>query len=223
MSRKQIELDLFNETLDWVKSKTSPRLEPHIEYFETYSKFAGTHKSLIDEEFGEHNTRHGAKSVRGTTGEMLSVVALSLPRFANYEIERITDKTEQKYGTDYKLWYESKAYAQSKSKKPIGVSCKTGFGIRSEGLDTILRLHRDWFEPAVWRVDFLSVVHPETKRVWMLNYGVVASIYCTLRNGIPTPTFEDVSIPFSIMEYKQKFADGLIYFNLNKEEEWIVQ
>lgn len=212
MSTLDYELNLFRETLDWVKSKNLSTASDFIPHYDNYYKRASTHKPILSEDWGEFNTRHGANSVRGTTSELLAVTALSLPQLGETEVFQITNKREQGYGSDLKV---------KKGKSEFTVSCKTckPRNIFTEGkLDTEVRLWQDYFEPARWRVDFISLAHPETKQVWLLNYPLVASIHCTVNEGgFFTPTFKEASVAFSMATFKKNFPTGLIYFDLTKD------
>src|SRR5271156_3834191 len=172
MSTLDYELKLFNETLGWVKSKNLPTASDFIPYYENFYKKASTHTPIISEDWGEFNTRHGANSVRGTTSELLTVVALSSPQLGETEVFQVSSKTEQQYGSDLKV-------RKGKSEFVISVkTCKPRNMFLEGKLDTQLRLWKDYFEPAEWRVNFLSLAHPETKQVWLLNYPLIANIHC---------------------------------------------
>ncbi len=211
MSTLDYELSLFKETLDWVKGKTLPTTD-FIPYYENYYQRASTHAPILSEDWGEFNTRHGANSVRGTTSELLTTAALLLSPLGVKEVSQITDKTQQGYGSDLIVKTEKKEYI---------ISCKTckPRNVFTEGqLDTQLRLFRDYFEPAIWRVTFLSLIHPVSKKVWLFNYGILASIHCSINEGgFCKPVFESPSVAFSVTTLTQKFPDALIPFDLTKE------
>ncbi len=215
MSTSQYELELFKQTLDQVKDRKPLLIDQIVPYYERYYQTVLTHNPIISEDWGKFNTRHGAKSIRGTTSELLTVTALTLPRFGVDEVIQIEDKTEQKYGSDIKVRKKNKTFTISvKTCKPRNVFV--------EGkLETHIQVWNDWFEPAVWRVDFLAAVYPESKRVWLFSYGTLANIHCTLNEqGFFKPTSTAASVPFSITTFEQKFPNGLIYFDLTKDKEW---
>ena len=212
MSTLDYELNLFSDTLEWVKSKHLPTASDFVPHYESFYKKASTHTPIVSEDWGEFNTRHGANSIRGTTSELLAVTALSLPQLGETEVFQITNKREQGYGSDLKV---------RKGKSDFTISCKTckPRNVFTEGkLDTEVRLWRDYFEPAEWRVTFLSLAHPETKQVWLLNYPLVANIFCKVNEGgFFTPVFEGPSVAFSIATFRKNFQNGLMYFDLTKE------
>ena len=211
MSTLDYELNLFKDTLDWVNTKNLPT--DFTSFYNRYYERASTHTPILSENWGEYNTRHGANSVRGTTSELLAGTALHLSSLGVKEVLQITDKTEQGYGSDLKVKTENKQFI---------VSCKTckPRNIFIEGkLDTEVRLWQSYFKSATWRVDFLSLAYPETKQVWLLNYGVVASIHCTVNeSGFCTPVFKEPSVAFSVATFKKNFENGLMYFDLSREK-----
>jgi len=203
MNTKQYELDLLTETLQW--ARTRQQTESYLSYYEDYLQKASTHNPIISEDWGKFNLRHGPNSIRGTTSELVTAIALSLE---GYDIHQVIDKKQQKYGSDLKVSKGSWDYVFSvKSAKPV----ELGTG------DVLLKLYREYFESAEWRVNFLSLVHPESRQLWLINYPLVGNIYCTKNDrGLFTPAFKEQSVSFRVNEVKQVFPQGIQHIDLTK-------
>lgn len=211
MSKTQHELNLLKDTIEWVKGKSLPNAELIIPYYENYYAIASTHKPILTENWSEDGTfRHGWKGIRGTTSELLVAYAVSGPLY-RFEINQVKNKAEQKWGTDLHC---------SKGIKEYTISCKTckPYNKFVDGkLHVCATLWREYFKSADWRIDFLSLAHPETKQVWLFNYELLTNIYCSVNErGIPTPRFEKECIEIDITAYTNTNKNGVIHFDLNK-------
>lgn len=200
MNTKKYELNLLGETIDWA-SKYSP-FQVYLPFYTEYQMKVSTHTPILSEDWGEHNLRHGPNSIRGTISELVTAVALV---YEGYEIHQVTNKKEQKYGSDLKA---------SKGALEYTISNKTTIPRKVDD-DIELRLFRDYFEPAEWRVNFLSLVQPETKQIWLINYPLVGNMFCTKNDrGLYTPAFTTQSIPLKIKELTKVFPRGLQHITL---------
>ena len=203
MNTKEYELNLLNETLQWAKTK--PQTAPIIPHYEEYLEKASKHTPIISEDWGKHNLRHGPNSIRGTTSEFMTSIALAVE---GYEISQVVDKKEQKYGSDLKVFKGSWPYVFSvKSARPVQLA---------DG-EVILKLYREYFDSAEWRVNFLSLVHPESRQLWLINYPLVGNIYCTKNDrGLYTPAFTEQSVAFRVNQTKLVFPNGIQHIDLMK-------
>lgn len=205
MNTKEYELNLFKQTLEW--ARTQPKTEPYLPYYDEYITKASTHTPILSEDWGKFNLRHGPNSIRGTTSELLTTVALSTE---GYEIHQVTSKVEQNYGTDLKASKGALEYVFSiKTTKPRY--------IEQNQANVELTLYREYFEPAQWRVNILSLVHPESKQLWLINYPLVGNMHCTITDrGLFAPAFKEQSVRFPVNELKTLFPHGIQYIDLNK-------
>jgi hypothetical protein len=213
MTKIEQELQLLKDKIEWVQKQTRPEDELLIAYYQKYYNIAVVHKPIKEETWSDDGTfRHGWKGVRGTTSEMLTAFAVSGPLY-RFEINQVKDKIEQKWGTDLRC---------TKGIKEYTISCKT-CKLHSKFVDgqlhTFVILWRDYFKSADWRIDFLSLTHPETNQVWLFNYELLTNLICSVNHrGIPTPKFDGECVEFDITQYIIDNKNGVIYFNLNRKD-----
>lgn len=204
MSTLQQELQLFRETLDWVKTKDFQHNNSLVAYYERYYQIASTHTPLIDEKWNdEGGFRHGASSIRGATSEMLT--ALYCVAVQRWKIHQIADPAEQTWGSDIKI-------TQGVKEDKISVKSTKPRSIFVDGdLDIRLTLYKEYFKPATWRIGLISLVHPETKQLWMFNYEALANKFCDINDqGLCKPKFDPYTHVF-IKQFQKEYQNCIIY------------
>lgn len=207
MNDLQRELQLFRKTLDWIKSKEFKNKDSFVAYYERYFQVASTHTPLTDENWNKEGVvRYGATNVKNATSEILTGFYCIVNQ--QWKIHQIDEKIQQSWGSDIQITRgikEDKISVKSTKPKPIFVDGK---------LDTRLTLYKEYFKPATWRVGFLSLVHSETKQLWMFNYEALATKFCDVNErGYCRPKFEPYTHIF-INTFEQEYPNCVVYHDL---------
>lgn len=206
-TQTKIELDLFRKNLDWIKTKEFRAKDSIVDHYEKYFDVVSVHKPLINEAWNEHNLRHGAKSIKGTNGEMIT--AFCCANIHRWEVNQVPDKVEQGYGVDLII-------SQGVKREKISVKTTKPKFVVNTSLDVRLTLYKEYFEPGLFRVTYLSLVNPETRELWMFNYEALATEYCDINeHRLCTPKFDPHTYLF-VNEFLKKYQNTVIYYDLKK-------
>lgn len=204
MNDMQRELHLFNQTLDWIKSKDFKNKETFVAYYDRYYQVASTHTPIADEIWNKEGCfRYGAANVKGTTSELLTAFYCIVEQ--QWKVDQINDKTEQTWGSDLKITRGIKEDTISvKSTKPklMFVDGK---------LDTRLTLYKEYFKSAIWRIGFISLVHADTKQIWIFNYDALATKFCEVNEKGFCKTKFDPYVHVFINQFNIEYPNCVIY------------
>lgn len=207
MNDMQRELQLFRETLDWIKSKEFKNKEPFVTYYDRYYQLASTHTPLVNEDWNKEGCfRYGTTNVKGTTSEMLTAFYCIVEQ--QWKIHQIDEKAQQTWGSDILITRgikQDKISVKSTKPKPVFIDGK---------LDTRLTLYREYFKPATWRIGLISLVHPDTKQIWMFNYEALATKFCDINDkGYCRPKFDPYAHLF-INQFEAEYPNCTVYHDL---------
>lgn len=208
ITQMNIELDLFRKNLDWIKTKDFRSKDAIISHYEKYFAVASTHTPLINEQWNDVGVfRHGPKSIRGTNSEMLT--AFCCAAIDRWEVHQVPDKVEQNYGVDLII-------SQGVKREKISVKTTKPKNVIGAQLDTRLTLYKEYFDPGLFRITYLSLVNPETRELWMFNYGALAVEYCDVNERqLCTPKFDNTAYVF-INQFLSKYENTVIHYDLKR-------
>lgn len=207
MNDMQQELQLYRETLDWVKSKDFKYKDDFVSYYDRYYQIASVHKPIITEDWNDEGVfRYGANGVRGTTGEML--VAFYCMAEQRWKVHQISEQADQEWGSDLRI-------TQGVKEEKISVKTTKPKAMFSDGdLDTRLTLYSRFFKSATWRTQYLALVHPDTKQLWMFNYEALADKVCDVNErGFCKPKFDPYTHLF-IKQFEKEYQNCVIYHDM---------